>query len=241
LSNSNANPIYVDVADGTYRIDAQKPSIEIASNVALCRKYSERFNVSVNIGDALGVKDCTFEVHYNATLLGYVVGSDVWGDLGAGTITVNETAGILIGSVTSSTPMSGRLWLLNLTLEDALRHVWRNETLVPGWRNDQSGRIWLHWANLSYVGHADLRYEEGGADEIVVTELQYVFSPIQGDADNDGDVDVFDLRIVACYYEIDSSNPRWVEASKYDLNGDNIIDIYDLVIVGDNFEYKYDC
>jgi hypothetical protein len=241
LSNSNANPIGADAVDGTYRIDAQKPSTEITPSIAFCRKYSERFNVSVNIGDALGVKDCTFEIHYNTTLLGYVVGSDVWGDLGAGTITVNETAGIITGSVTSSTPMSGRLWLLNLTFEDALRHVWRNETLVPGWRNDQSGRIWLRWANLSYVDHADLRYEEGGADEIVVTELEYVFSPIQGDVDNDGDVDVFDLRIVACYYEIDSSNRRWVEASKYDLNGDNIIDIYDLVIVGDNFEYKYDC
>jgi hypothetical protein len=58
---------------------------------------------------------------------------------------------------------------------------------------------------------------------------------------NDGIVDVFDVRIVAYYYDTDSSNPEWVEASKYDLNGDNIIDIFDLVIVGANFGFEYDC
>jgi len=241
LSNSHANPVYVDTTDGTYSMDAKKPSIEITPDIVSCRKYGERFNVTVDIGDALGVKDCTFGIQYNTTLLEYVVGSDVWGDLGTGTITVNETAGMLTGTVTSPTPISGRLWLLNLAFQDAMRRVWRNETVVPGWKNDQSGRIWLHWADLSYVNHADLQYEESGADEIVVTEQQYVFSPIQGDVDNDGHVDVFDLRTVACYYEVDSLNPRWAEASKYDLNGDNIIDVYDLVIASANLGFEYDC
>jgi len=113
--------------------------------------------------------------------------------------------------------------------------------LIPGWRNNQTGTIVLHWANLSYLDHSDLQYQEGGADQILVAELEYVFSPIQGDVNNDGEVDVFDLRTVACYYEIDSSKPEWIEASKYDLNGDSIIDIFDLVIVVANFQYKYDC
>jgi hypothetical protein len=241
LSNSQANPISTDAIDGTYTIEAQKPLLDMVPNDVVCRKYAERFNVSVSIDNALGVKDCAFEINYNTTLLAYVANSVVWGDLGTGVVDVNETAGVITGSVTALTPISGRHWLFNLTFQDALRRIWRNETLVPGWRNDQNGRVWFHWANLSYLNHADLQYEEGGADQIIITELQYVFSPIQGDVNNDGEVDVFDLRTVACYYDSNPSRPDWVEASKYDLNGDNVIDIYDLAAVAANFGYEYDC
>jgi hypothetical protein len=87
----------------------------------------------------------------------------------------------------------------------------------------------------------DLRYQEGGIEQINVTELQYIFSPIEGDANNDGYVDVFDLRTVGYNYDMDSSNPQWVDAWKYDSNGDNIIDIYDITVVAANFGYFYDC
>jgi hypothetical protein len=241
LSNSQANPILTDAADGTYRIDAQKPLVEIISDNILLRKYAERFNATVNIDHALGVKDFQFEIYYNASMLTYVPGSDIWGDLGIGLLNVNETEGSITGSVSSLTSLTGRHWLLNLTFQDALRRVWRDEASIPGWMNNQSGRILFRWVNLSYLNHADLRYQEGGSDQIVVTELHYVFSPIQGDTDNDGHVDVFDLRIIGYYYDIKSSDPGWTEASKYDLNGDNIIDVYDLVLAEYNFGYVYDC
>jgi hypothetical protein len=241
LSNSQANPILTDVADGTYMIDAQKPLVEIISGNILLRKYAERFNATVNIDHALGVKDFQFEIYYNASMLTYVSGSDIWGDLGIGLLDVNETEGSITGSVSSLTSLTGRHWLLNLTFEDALRRVWRDEAAIPGWMNNQSGRMLFRWVNLSYLNHADLSYQEGGSDQIVVTELHYVFSPIQGDTDNDGHVDVFDLRIIGYYYDIKSSDPGWTEASKYDLNGDNIIDVYDLVLAEYNFGYVYDC
>jgi hypothetical protein len=241
LSDSHANPIFTVTVDGTYRMEAQKPSIGLSPNNVSCRKYGERFNVTLNIDDALGVNGFTFGLCYNTTLLSYVNGSDVWGDLGTGVITVNEPTGTLTGNVSSSTPINGGHWLLNMTFQDTLNRVWRNETLVPGWINNQSGRVWLHWVNLGYSNHTDLQYQEGGADQIVVNDLQYVFSPIQGDVNNDGEVDVFDLRTIACYYDSNPSRLDWVAASKYDLNGDNVIDVYDLVIVGANFGYKYDC
>jgi hypothetical protein len=87
------------------------------------------------------------------------------------------------------------------------------------------------------LGHSDLQYQEGGANQILVTELHYVFSPIQGDTDNNGQVDVFDLRIIGYYYDVKSSDPQWTEAYKYDLNGDNVIDLYDLITAEANFGY----
>jgi hypothetical protein len=86
-----------------------------------------------------------------------------------------------------------------------------------------------------------VQYQEGGIEQINVAELQYVFSPIEGDVNNDGYVDVFDLRTVGFYYDVDPSNPQWVDAWKYDSNGDNIVDIYDVAVVAANFGYFYDC
>lgn len=241
LSDSHANPITVNAEDGTYMMAALKPSVDLSPSTVLCRKYGERFKVSVNLNDAVGVSGFAFELYYNSSLLDYVGSSDVWGDLGTGALTVNESAGTLNGSVSSLTPVSGSHWLLNVTFISGFSHVWRNETLVPGWRNDQTGRIWLHGADLTYLNHTSLQYEEGRADQIVVTELEYMFSPIQGDVNNDGTVDVFDLRTVAIYYDANPSKPEWVDASKYDFNGDNIIDIFDLTMLAINFGYKYDC
>lgn len=241
LSNSLANPIPADLADGVYRMEAQKPLLGIFPENAVCRKYAERFNATVDIDFAIDVKDFTFEIYYNTTMLAYVADSVVWGDLGTGVLVANETSGSITGSVSSLTSLSGSHWLMNLTFEDALRWVWRDETLIPTWTNNQTGRVWFHAANLSYVGHSDLQYQEGGADQILVTELHYVFSPIQGDTDNNGQVNVFDLRIIGYYYDVKSSDLQWNVASKYDLNGDNIIDLYDLVLAEANFGYVYDC
>jgi len=241
LSDSYSNPILASVTNGVYRMAAQKPTIQMKPDATICRKYDERFNLSINVVDALDVKDFSFEINCNNTLLDYVEGSDVWSGLGAGTIAFNETSGTLHGSVTFSTPISGERWLLNVTFRASYHRIWRNESLIPDWRNDQTDRIRFNWANLSYLTHADLRYEEGGVNQINVTELVYTFSSIQGDVDNNGTVDVFDLRTVAAYYLIDSSKPEWTEASKYDLNGDNVIDVLDLLVIDANFGYAYDC
>jgi hypothetical protein len=241
LSDSNANPIFTDATDGTYTMSAMKPALEMRASATTCRKYCERFNVSINIDNALNVKDFKFELRYNTTLLDFVNSSDVWGDLGAGAIAVNKTAGIIEGNVSSVTPISGDHWLLNFTFHAAFRWVWRNESLVHGWRNNQNGMIQFNWANLSYFNHEDLQYQEGGSGQITVNMLQYIFSPIQGDVDNNGDVDVFDLRTIGYYYDVDSSNPQWVDAWKYDSNGDNIIDIFDIAVIAANFGYTYDC
>ena len=105
--------------------------------------------------------------------------------------------------------------------------MWKSSA---GWVNDLTDAIFFQWTNVSYPAGPDLRYEKGGLNEINVgPDFAYTFSPIQGDIDNNGIVNIFDIRTVAFYYGQVNS--------QYDLNGDNFIDIYDLVKVATNFGY----
>jgi hypothetical protein len=99
----------------------------------------------------------------------------------------------------------------------------------------------MQWANLSYSSAPDLTYVKGGLIEVNVDpiEVDYTFSPIQGDIENDGDVDILDIRTVAAYYEIEEGDPSWNAASAPDLNCDDIIDLFDIVIIANNFGYEY--
>jgi len=241
LSDSEAQPINTNVTDGLYRMSPLKPRIRLHPIHRTYRKYCEYLNASINIENAITVEGFTFQLKYNTTLLDFVNGSDAWGALGQGMLILNETAGAVHGTVNSPSSISGSQWLLNVTFHATFLHVWHDESQDLNWMNNQTGRVWLQWVNLTYPDHDDLQYEEGGLYQIEVSEIIYTFSPIQGDVDNDGDVDVFDLRIVGYYYDLTSSDPEWTDASRYDLNGDNTIDIFDLQLVATNYEYTYDC
>jgi hypothetical protein len=130
--------------------------------------------------------------------------------------------------------------LLTITFNVTYYHTWKN---IPVWINNLSDSIYVQWANVSFLGDEDLGYVRGEPSQISVgPDVIYVFSPIQGDIDNDGDVDLFDLRTVAAYYDVAEGDPLWVEASKYDLTkptAENIIDVYDIVIITRNYGFMY--
>ena len=71
------------------------------------------------------------------------------------------------------------------------------------------------------------------------SDFIYKFSPVQGDVNNDGTVDITDLRAVAAYYNVREGNPMWAAAAPYDLNLDKIIDIFDIVLVAVKYGYTY--
>jgi len=241
LSNSHWISITHTAQDGTYRIVGKTPTLQMNPTSLTCRIYDEHFAIKINVSDACNVEDFEFEINYNSTLLDYVNVS--WNLWGSGTINVDESNGNIAG-YTSGTPVSGNLTLMTMEFRAAYHHVWKDENTILGWRNDLTGAIFFQWANLSYPSAPDLRYVRGGAQNQinVGSDVLYTFSPIQGDVYNDGDVDIYDLRTVATYYNVKEGDPLWVEASKYDLTkpvGENIIDIYDLRIIASNYGYTY--
>jgi hypothetical protein len=195
----------------------------------ICRKYNETLSIQVNVTNAPSAEEFRFEIRYNATLLDVV--SISWNAWGSGTYTADEVNGMLTG-YTSGSPLSGNVTLLTITVNATYHHIWKDESTVSGWKNIQTSAMYIQWANLSYPTGPDLRYERGGLDQIDVgPDFAYGFSPIRGDVDNNGLVDIFDMRTISAYYDV--NNPD------YNLTGDSVIDIFDLVVVGSNFWYIY--
>jgi uncharacterized repeat protein (TIGR02543 family) len=212
----------------------RKPMLQMSPANKTCRIYGENFTLIINISNAFNVRRVAFEIHYNTTLLDYV--NVTWIAWGSGTITVDEANGIIRGS-TAGAPLTGAYTLFTLKFRASLHHIWKS---APGWKNDLTDNIFLQWANVSYPTGPDLHYERGDQTQVNVgPDFTYTFSPIQGDVNNDGIVDVYDLRPLGAYYDVKQGDPNWSEASTYDLNGDGIINIEDLKIVEANFQYQY--
>jgi hypothetical protein len=222
------DPVTVNVDYKPY-LTTFTPGLITYPESEICRKFGETFTVKINVTNARGAEDFRFEIHYNATLLD--VASISWDAWGSGTYTVDEVNGILTGYTTGDS-ISGDATLLTITFNATYYHLWKDESQVLNWKNDQTGTVIVQKANLSYPGSLDLRYERGGIDEIDVgPDYAYIFSPIQGDIDNNGNVEIFDLRTIAALYGTVNTT--------YDLTGDGFIDIFDLVVIARNFSFTY--
>lgn len=208
-----------------------QPLLQMSPDAMICRKYGEQFTLQVNVTNAIAVDDFNFAILYNPTLVSYV--SVSWGELGSGTITsVDPVNGILEGHVVGAS-VSGNRWLLNITFQDIATMIWKQ-----GQVNELDGQIWFHNASLSSEVQ-QLVYQESGLSQISVNNVTFKFLPIRGDLNNDGIVNILDLATVAGFYDVKQGDSTWPTASAYDLHGDNIIDLYDLVMVASNFGYTY--
>jgi uncharacterized repeat protein (TIGR02543 family) len=212
----------------------QTPTLQMSPTSKTCRIYNENFTVTITISNAANVEDFKFLIRYNTTLLDYV--SVTWNAWGPGTITVDEAGGNITVS-NSGAPISGTQTLITINFTTSYYHIWK---VAPGWTNDLTDIIFFQWANISYPSGPDLRYERGGSSQINVgPDFAYTFSPIQGDVDNNGIVELFDLRAVAFYFGSKQGDSGWDDASKYDLDGDGTIDVLDLRIIAANYGYTY--
>jgi hypothetical protein len=242
--SGSANPATL-VMTGNFSVSGnfiQRPMLQMDPGSKTCRKYGEGFTVAVSVFGAVNVENFEFEIHYNTTLLDFA--GVAWNAWGSGTINVDRASGNVTGS-TAGIALNGSFEVITLEFRTSCYRVWKDESTILGWKNDQTGTISIQWANVSYPSGPDLRYERGGIGQIDVgPDFAYTFSPIQGDVNNDGTVDIFDLRTVASYYGVKEGDLLWSEASKYDLTkpaSENIIDISDLIMIAGNFGFEYDC
>ena len=251
LSDSEAEPICAQVKDGTYIIYAVRPWLKmkyvrnLSGNIT-CRKLSETFTLQIKIIDAFKVSGFEIEIHYNTTLMDPI--NIEWGNLtgflpGPYIIkkyTVDEVNGLirfsLSENVTAGAPLAyGDRVLAEVTFNVTKAKIWKKCTGVENYFYDMIE--FTDW-NIT-VRCPTVHFLTG--ELVHISNAEYWYIPIQGDINSDGDVDIFDLRTVAYYYEVEQGDPEWADASKYDLNCDNIIDLYDLVLIATRYGYEYDC
>jgi len=232
LSDSAWHPILYTTENGLYHMDLTEPDLEfelVDPNVLKPFEYCKTFQVKVYVTHICAdLKDYTLVILYDTELLkltgvdwtGGVLGGSSDGasytELPPGTITLVDTGGIVWSG------LKGLLFTLTFHIEfdDRIEHIWR--TNAP---HDLTAHVSLANAELSFV--------EGTIPMSEITmpaPMDIVVHLIRGDVDCDGNVDVYDLRCVANYY--DQSAPV-----KYDLTMDGIIDIFDLVALATNFGY----
>jgi hypothetical protein len=235
LGDSHWTQIAHAAEDATYRITGKKPTLNLIPTTETCRKYGETFAILLNVSDASYVEDFKFEIHYNATLLD--VASVTWNPAwGSGTVAIDDATGNVTGT-TSGIPISGTQTLMVIQFNATYNGIWK---AVGGNMNNQSGLIFIQWANLSYSNSPTLSYVRGGSNQVNIgPDAVYTFSPVQGDINNDGTVDIIDLRTIAAYYNAKQGDPNWTEAQTYDLKVDGVIDIFDLTIVARNYGFTY--
>jgi len=69
----------------------------------------------------------------------------------------------------------------------------------------------------------------------VRNNFTYTFTPVPGDLNLDGVVDIVDLSTISRWVSFESEDPEWADCYCFDLNGDECIDVFDVVIVATNF------
>lgn len=209
----------------------EQPLIQMNPTSRTCRMYNEIFNVQITISNALNVDDFAFEIHYDTTLLTYV--STTWNAWGTGTITT-AAGGVIIGS-TSGSQISGTQTLITIQFKATFFHVWKSGAI-----NDVSDTIFLQGATVSYPTGPDLRYLRGSINQVNIgPDFVYTFSPIMGDVDNNGQVNVLDLGPLAFYFGTKNGDANWSLASVYDVANSQIIDVFDMRTVASQIPYTY--
>ena len=232
LSNKDYQAIVHTANDGTVQIWGKTPTLNLSPTAKTCRKLGEEFDITVDISDALSVTSLSFNITYNATLLDFV--SVTWGVWLSGTED-HSVDGTVTGS-TSGGAQDGTKTLLTIRFKAAYSHMWKDQlTIVPLWQNVWTGTIYIESATLDYPSpQPDLTYTKGGGSNKINVgpDVLYTWSPIQGDVDLDGDVDLFDLRTVSTFYDL--VNDTWNLTG-----GTGLIDIFDLVVIANNYGFTY--
>jgi hypothetical protein len=234
LSDKNYTPIVHTMTNGLYHMDLTIPDLEfeLVDPDSHPFEFCKTFQIKVYVTHiCANLKDYDLVILYDTELLkltgvdwtdGVLGGASdgaSYAELPPGTITIVDTGGLVWSG------LKGLLFTLTFHIEfdDRIEHIWHTNDLYDH----------LH-AFIKFTG-ATLSFEEGIIPMSGITmpsDLDRIVNLIQGDVTCDGKVDIDDLRCVAAYYDQTGS-------SKYDLTKDQIIDIFDLVVVATNFLYGY--
>ena len=225
LANSQGQQIWCSQRDAYYRIYAVKPKFSITSNGQdTVTKWSkgDTFTATIFVENAVKLHSWYAKITYNKTLLEvtgvqlidtflnrpYVVEYVNWATPGLITINVETDCSTATGA--------GALATIEFKVKHTIFWTKANPKLTD-MISFSYLRIDVLCPNKIYIDDPKLTDTES---------LQYVYDPIPGDLNMDGEVNVLDLQLVAADYG---------STTTYDLNEDGKVDLIDLVLVAINY------
>jgi len=190
----------------------------------------DTFEVEVwvtDIYDSSPLTDYDLNVTYNPSLVLFL-GVDYWGVLGNGTVSLTPPVVEINGQGEPWSGDRGLLFALTFHVEftPSADHIWTK------YHQYETFQIAIIGAKLSSP-----QGEIPMSGIIVPGPMEIQVDFIRGDVNCDSKVDMNDISTAVYYYDKKQGDAEWPQASWYDLNGDNVIDIYDTVTITTNYGY----
>jgi len=209
------------VYSGNYSCYSTKPKIVLSPQEYAAYKVPTEFDITMNVTNVVNLHECEFELTYNSTLLNVIdVGINPffagdylteWG--------VNNTIGTVSVNVKDITPYAnGSGSMATITFKVIHSIVWNSE------KSSINCTLKFNYTQLLTAG--DVPIEHDAIDGI------YFYTPVEGDLNRDGAVELTDLVIAGQAFGLVPIPPNYEFA---DLNSDGLIDILDIIVVARNY------
>jgi hypothetical protein len=215
VADLNAISLLRLVYNGTYSCNSVRPKLLFREEY-VASKVPREFDAYINITNVVNLNNFSFTVAYDTYMLTVLnVSAPAFSGTPIVSMYWNPSTGEVFVSVTGiSPPTNGSMVLAKVRFKVERGFVWSTETpTFPSGLN-----FTAHVLNNGFIEH----------DAINGT---YIYRPVPGDLNRDGQVDIVDLMTVAGYFSQVTGIP-YVEA---DLNHDGVIDILDIILVARNF------
>jgi hypothetical protein len=248
MSDSKGTPIEHWKMDGYFKISSTKPEIRISSEDKIeITKWvvNEEFTVEVTLWNVvkmrgifldLGWCNCLETDHQKIEVTYYLPPPYEFFK-----ITVNDTNLTAQIRIPIEKPaINGSGTILRITFKT--KNPWGG---IPPYKlvNNQylpencTCKLWIisGWIDVYCPEYRRMEFYDCTHGVSVKNEITYNFTPIPGDLNLDGEVDIIDLSAISQWVGYSSDNPDWIYCRGFDLNSDGHIDLFDVVIVASNF------
>jgi hypothetical protein len=221
LSDSNAEPISHIAVDGEYWLYSTRPEIKVEPSSYTAKKV-ETFSVNITVHNVVNLYSYEFKLGYDTALLDALslnVGDFLKQPYYVYKFSIDDDAGVIIFGVSSrapAPPVNGSGLLATITFK----------TVAIVWP-DPAKNTSVHLYDTVLKTNLGITVPHGTVDGF------YQYTPIPGDVNSDGIVNIFDLVTVARAFGTKPGEANW--DPKADLKRDGLINIFDVVLVAKNY------